>query len=76
MVIKTKFNVGDTVYGISYAHKLVEFEIGHVSVSAKADGVDIEYYPSDGKGGYKFTSYDEKYCFVTIHEALAYIQGE
>lgn len=76
MVIKTKFDVGDRVTGISSKHLLVAFEIAKIVVSAKADSVEVEYYPSDGNGGYEFTSFAEKYCFSTKGEALAYIQGE
>lgn len=76
MEIRTKFNVGNNVTGISYKHQIVAFEIAKISVSVKADEVEIEYYPSDGKGGYEFTSFAEKYCFATKDEALAYIQGK
>jgi hypothetical protein len=76
MEINTKFNVGNHVTGISYKHQIVDFEIAKISVSAKADSVEVDYYPSDGKGGYEFTSFPEKYCFATKDEALAYIQGK
>lgn len=76
MEIKSKFNVGDHVCGINYQHKLIEFKVAKISVSVKADGVEIDYYPSDGKGGYEFASFAEKYCFSTKDEALAYIKGE
>ena len=80
MEINTKFNVGNHVTGITYKHQIVDFEIAKISVSAKADSVEVDvevdYYPSDGKGGYEFTSYPEKYCFATKDEALAYIQGK
>ena len=36
MEIKTKFNVGDRVTGISYKHQLVAFEVAKIDVSAKA----------------------------------------
>lgn len=75
MEINTKFNVGNNVTGISYKHQIVDFEIAKISVSAKANSAEVEYYPSDGKGGYEFTSFPEKYCFATKDEALAYIQG-
>lgn len=75
MVIKTKFNVGDRVTGISCKHQIVAFEVANIAVSAKADCVEVDYYPSDGKGGYEFTSFSERYCFATTDEALAYIQG-
>lgn len=65
MEIKTKFNVRDHVCGITYQHKLTEFVVAKISVSVKADGVEIDYYPSDGRGGYEFTSFAEKYCFST-----------
>lgn len=76
MEIRTKFNVGDHVTGISSKHLLVAFEIAKIAVSAKADCVEVDYYPSDGKGGYEFTSFPERYCFATKDEALAYIQGK
>lgn len=76
MEIKTKFNLGDKVCGISYAHKLVEFEVGKIEASLKADGTEISYYPSDGKNGYMFSSFNERYCFAFRNEALAYIRGE
>ena len=76
MEIKSKFNIGDHVCGITYQHKLTESVVAKISVSVKADGVEIDYYPSDGKGGYEFTSFAEKYCFSTKDEALAYIKGE
>lgn len=76
MEINTKFNVGDRVTGISYKHQIVAFEVAKIAVSAKADSVEVDYYPSDGKGGYEFTSFSEKYCFATKDEALAYIQGK
>ena len=74
MVIKTKFNVGDRVTGINYKHQLIDFAVAKIAVSANADIVEVEYYPSDGKGGYEFTFFPEKYCFATTDEALAYIQ--
>ena len=76
MDIKTEFNVGDRVTGISCKHQIVAFEVAKIAVSAKADIVEVDYYPSDGKGGYEFTSFPEKYCFATKDEALAYIQGK
>ena len=74
MEIKTKFNVGDHVIGISFKHQLIDFVVAKIAVSAKADSVEVDYYPSDGKGGYHFVSYDERYCFASKDEALAYIQ--
>ena len=68
MEIKTKFNVRDHVCGITYQHKLTEFVVAKISVSVKAYGVEIDYYPSD--------SFAEKYCFSTKGEAFAYIQSE
>lgn len=76
MEIKSKFNVGDHVCGINYRHKLEEFEVAKIAVSVKADITEVDYYPSDGKGGYEFTSFAERYCFATKDEALAYIKGE
>lgn len=76
MEIKTKFNVGDHVTGISYKHKLIEFVVAKITVSLKADILEVDYYPSDDKGGYEFTSFSGKYCFSTKDEALAYIQGK
>ena len=76
MEINTKFNIGDRVTGISYKHQIIEFVVAKIAVSAKADSVEVEYYPSDGSCGYEFTSYLEKYCFATKDEALAYIQGK
>ena len=76
MEIKTKFNVGDRVTGISCKHQIVAFEVAKIAVSAKADIVEVDYYPSDGKGGYEFSSFPERYCFATTDEALAYIQGK
>ena len=76
MEINTKFNVGDHVIGISYKHQIIEFVVAKIAVSAKADSVEVDYYPSDGKGGYEFTSFSGKYCFATKDEALAYIQGK
>lgn len=76
MEINTKFNVGDHVTSINYKHQIVAFEIAKIAVSAKADSVEVDYYPSDGKGGYEFTSFSGKYCFYTTEEALAYIQGK
>ena len=76
MVIRTKFNVGDKIYGISYQHRIIEFEVGKVLTICNHKDVEISYFPSDGKGGCDFVTYDEKYCFPTIHEAIAYVQGE
>ena len=73
MEIKTKFNVGDHVTGISYKHKLVSFEIAKIAVSARDADVEIDYYPSDGKGSYEFVGFSEKYCFATEREAMTYI---
>ena len=56
MEINTKFNVGDRVTGISCKHQIVSFEVAKIAVSVKADSVEFDYYPSDGKGGYEFTS--------------------
>lgn len=76
MEIKTKFNFGDKVTGINIEHKIVAFEVGKIAVSVKANEVEIEYYPSDGKGGYDFPSFNEKYCFASEADALAYVKGE
>lgn len=76
MEINTKFNVGDRVIGISYKHQLIDFAVAKIAVSLKADILEVDYYPSDGKGGYEFTSFPGKYCFTTKDEALAYIQGK
>lgn len=76
MEIKTKFNVGDHVCGINYQHKIVAFEVAMIVARVEADNVEIDYYPSDGKGGYEFTSFPERYCFAAKEEALAYIKGK
>ena len=76
MEINTKFNVGDHVIGISYKHQLVAFDVAKIAVLLKADILEVYYYPSDGKGGYEFTSFPGNYCFATKDEALAYIQGK
>ena len=76
MEINTKFNFGDRVTGISCKHQIVSFEVAKIAVSVKADSVEFDYYPSDGEGGYEFTSFSGKYCFATKDEALAYIQGK
>lgn len=75
MKIESKFNIGDHVCSINCLHKLVEFKVGKIAVQVKADIVEIDYYPSDGKGGYEFSSFSERYCFATKDEALAYMQG-
>ena len=76
MEINTKFNIGDRVTGISYKHQIIEFVVAKIVVSLKADVLEVDYYPSDGKGGYEFTSFPGKYCFATTNEALVYIQGK
>ena len=76
MEINTKFNVGDRVTGISCKHQIVSFEVAKIAVSVKADSVEFDYYPSDGEGGYEFTSFSGRYCFATTDEALVYIQGK
>jgi len=76
MEINTKFNVGDHVIGISYKHQIIEFVVVKIDVSLEADILEVDYYPSDGNGGYEFASFPERYCFASIDEALAYVQGE
>ncbi len=76
MEIKIKFNLGSKVTGINIEHKIVAFEVGKIAVSVKANGTEVEYYPSDGKGGYDFRCFNEKYCFPTEADALAYIKGD
>lgn len=76
MTIKTKFNIGDTVFGISYQHKLVEFRVGKIFVSAKDNDIEIDYYKSDDKNGCDFVGFSERYCFASKDEAVAYIKGE
>lgn len=73
MEIKTKFNLGDSVYGISFNHKLIDFKVGKIEASIKPDGIEISYYPSDGENGYLFSSFNEKYSFAEAKEALEYI---
>ena len=74
MIIKTKFNLGDKVYGISYTHKLVEFEVAKIEANVKDEEIEISYYPSDGKSGYMFLSFNERYCFASSSDAVEYIK--
>lgn len=76
MEMRTKFNVGDHIIGISSKHLLVAFEIARIAVFANADSVEVDYYPPLPSDGYGYTSFPEKYCFATKDEALAYIQGK
>lgn len=76
MEIKTKFNFGDKVTGIRSNHKLQSFVVARVSIFAKDGDMEVDYYPSDGKGGYNLDYIDEKYCFGTEAEALAYVKDE
>jgi len=75
MKITSKFNIGDRVIGIDYNRQLQAFDIAKITISAKADRIEIDYYPSDGNGGYEYMAFNEKYCFNTINEATAYIVG-
>lgn len=73
MKIESKFNIGDHVCGINYLHKLVKFKVERITVYIKADTVEIDYYPSDGKGSFIYEPFNEKYCFSSKDEAMAYI---
>lgn len=75
MKITSKFNIGDRVIGIDYNRQLQAFEVAKISISVKADNVEIDYYPSDGRGGDEFVTFNEKYCFDTINDATDYIVG-
>lgn len=76
MEIKTKFNLGDKIIGIRSNHKLQSFVVARVSIFATNGEFEVNYYPSDGNSGYNLDYIDERYCFATEAEALAYIKGE
>lgn len=76
METRTKFNLGDKVFGISYEHKLVEFAVGKINISIKEDGICTDYYPSDGKGSYVISPIEERYSFASKEDALNYINNK
>lgn len=77
METKTKFNIGERIYGFNNEHKLVEFEIARIFVVIDGDGVMVMYYPSDGQGGCDcYKSHKETYCFKSKEEALDYVSGK
>ena len=41
METKTKFNIGERIYGFNNEHKLVEFEIARIFVVIDGDGVMV-----------------------------------
>ena len=73
MKIITKFNVGDKVYTLDKnSMKLKEFEIETVIVTATAaDQARISYYMMCDNCHTE--SYDEKVCFASKDDLLAYI---
>ena len=77
MEIKTKFSIGETVYGFNDKHKLVEFKVAKILIAIDDDSIIVTYYPSDGRGGCDFyKSHEEAYCFKSKEEALNYVSGK
>lgn len=75
MEAKTKFGIGEKIYGFNDKHKLVEFEVAKILIAADNDCTVVRYYPSDGKGGCNFfRSYEESCCFASESDAVAYIR--
>lgn len=77
MDITTKYNIGAQVIGISHKRTLKKFKIAAIDAHVKNDGsLEIVYNPSDGNGGVSYEYFEERYCFDSIDQALAYIKSE
>lgn len=76
MEIKPKYEIGTQVISITPEHTLKKFEIAAIGVFAKKGYTNVVYYPSDGKGGLGYDTYDEKICFSNVEDALAYVKGK
>ena len=69
MTIKTKYNVGDTVYTIDKnSMKVLPFKIKSI-VSVSDESTAIRLTPE----GNDYDSYDEKRCFPSEDELIKYI---
>ncbi|WP_455095874.1 hypothetical protein [Prevotella koreensis] len=71
MEIKTKFSVGDTVFGISSEHRIVKFVVGRIIVSCSNE-VEEGYYPKDGN---EYRYFNASYCFPSMEDAILYVKG-
>lgn len=63
MEIKTKYNVGDTLYTIEH-FKIIKFEVARIYAFAYESGVNIQY---SSKG---YIDYKEDECFRTEDELI------
>lgn len=69
MEIKTKFNIGDTLFTIKNMH-VISFNVKAVSAFS-SEGIRNVNYMSDA-----FDFYKEADCFKTKEGLLAFIQGD
>lgn len=76
MEVKTRFNIGEKVYGFDTQHKIVEFEVGGITIVAGKKSKSVYYYAADERDGYDaFRQFDEEYCFTAEEEAIAYAKN-
>lgn len=73
MSIQTKFKNGDVLFTIEKKDlKIRKFEVGSVHTSTGGEGVTSVQYHAKGDSAYA-DNYDERHCFATKEELLAYI---
>lgn len=63
MEIKTKYNVGDTLYTIEH-FKIIKFEVARIYVFTYENGVNIFYSSKN------YIDHNEKECFKTEDELI------
>lgn len=74
MNIQTKFKNGDVLFTIEKKNlKIRKFEVGSTHTSTDSEGVTNVSYHAKGDSAYA-DNYDERYCFATKEELLAYIE--
>lgn len=74
MSIQTKFKSGDVIFTIEKkGFKIRKFEVDFVFTSTGSEGVTSVKYHAKGDSAYA-DNYDERHCFATKEELLAYIE--
>ena len=74
MNIQTKFKRGDVIFTIDNGNlKIRKFEVDFVFTSTGSEDVTNVKYHAKGDSSFA-DNYDERHCFATKEELLAYIE--
>lgn len=69
MEIKTKYNVGDTLYTIEH-FKIIKFEVARICIFTYENGVNIFYSSKN------YIDYNENECFQTEDELINQLKNK